>query len=248
MLTYDNELRLPPPPAIKANKPSEIQFFNYLKQLVIAGQWKADDFLPTPNDFARHYDLMPSIVQTAFNMLAQECWIVRRDGANYQITPKINQPITHPTGFSELIRARGFIPSSIWLKREICTPDREVQWRLDLDNGEKIARLERIRLANDVVIGYECSSLPASLLPEPQGVEHSLYTSLAANQLTIGRAVEEVGAEMCNPAMAIQCGLTSGQAMLRLTRVAYLADGRPLELTQSYFRSDYYHYEVELNR
>lgn len=241
------EVPLPHLPSLQAGKPSEIQFFNYLKQLVIAGQWQADDFLPSADEFAAQSELMPSVIQTAFNMLAQECWIVRREGG-YQITPKINQPITRLTGFSELIRARGFTPNSIWLKREICIPNREEQWRLDLNIGDKIARLERIRLANDVAIGYECTSLPASLLPEPQQVEHSLYTCLAANQLSIGRAVEEVGAEMCNPAMAIQCGLTSGQAMLRLTRVAYLPDGRPLELTQSYFRSDYYHYEVELSR
>ncbi|MBE9610085.1 GntR family transcriptional regulator [Chitinilyticum piscinae] len=246
MTLSDTALSLPDLPAGQAGKPAEIRFFLYLKQLVVSGHWQGDDILPSPEELARLAGLPLPTVQVAFNLLAQECWIVRREWGGYQITPKINQPISRASGFSELIRERGFTPNSVWLRRELAEPSREEQWRLDLDEGERVARLERIRLANDIAIGYECSSIPASLLPYPEQVEHSLYDWMQKHQLVIVRASEEVGAETCNPAMAIQCGLTSGQAMLRLTRISYLADGRPVELTHSYFRSDYYHYQVEL--
>jgi GntR family transcriptional regulator len=47
--------------------------------------------------------------------------------------------------------------------------------------------------------------------------------------------------------MAQLCGFEQGKALLRLTRVSFLPNGRAFELTYSYFRSDYYRYVVEFN-
>jgi GntR family transcriptional regulator len=61
----------------------------------------------------------------------------------------------------------------------------------------------------------------------------------------IDLASEEIGADYADEDMANWCNFDPGQPLLRLTRVSYLADAIPLELSYSFFRSDYYHYVVQ---
>jgi len=48
--------------------------------------------------------------------------------------------------------------------------------------------------------------------------------------------------------MAAQVGIDTGTAMLLMTRIGYLADNTPIELTDTYCRDDYYDFVAELRR
>ena len=110
-----------------------------------------------------------------------------------------------------------------------------------------MARLERLRTANDEVIGYEVSSLPASLVPNPQAVGASLYAFMNEHNLDIARAAEEISSDLTDRVMSERTGFPEMTPLLVLTRTSYMANGRAMELTWSYFRADYYRYLVELN-
>ena len=48
--------------------------------------------------------------------------------------------------------------------------------------------------------------------------------------------------------LAALAEVPEGQALLKVTRLGYLADGSPAELTVTYCRTDYYDFMVELYR
>ncbi|WP_348943799.1 GntR family transcriptional regulator [Chitinibacter sp. FCG-7] len=224
-----------------------VQFYQKLKIAITAGYWLPNESLPTALQFAQLFDLPLATVQVVFDRLVGESWLLQTSTQYYQITPKIDQPMSHLSNFSDLLHARGFKAGSVWLKRETGEPDLEEEWRLKLKTGEKVSRLQRLRTANDQVVGYESTTLPSHILPNPDEVGASLYQYMHEHQLVIAKAMEEIDAYICDQAMAELCGFVPGQALLRLTRVSFLPNGRAFELTYSYFRSDYYRYVVEYN-
>ena len=48
--------------------------------------------------------------------------------------------------------------------------------------------------------------------------------------------------------LAGQLGVPEGQAVLFITRIAYLESGEAIELTHSYCRSDHYDFVAEMRR
>lgn len=237
-------LALTPDPELP--QPIAAQFFQKLKIAVTAGYWLPSDNLPSAANLAEALSLPTAAIEQAYQTLCSEHWLIESE-KGYQITPKIDQPVSRLTSLSDMLRARGFSAGSVWIKRGLVEPDLQEQCRLHLQSDVKVARLERLRTANDVVIGYECSTLPESFLPDPNKVGPSLYRYMTDNNLNIARAAEEIDAFSCDEHMAKITGFELGKALLRLTRVSYMANGRALELTYSYFRSDYYRYVVELN-
>jgi GntR family transcriptional regulator len=227
-------------------QPVAIQFFQKLRIAVCAGYWLPGEPLPAADVIAAVVALPQADVQAALDLLRDSNWLVKTD-AGYEITPKIEQPVSRLSSLSDMLKARGYVPGSHWLSRMIVPPDMDEQWRLNLQTGTRVARLERVRTANFQIIGFERTSLPALFMPDPELVGNSLYQYMTEHQIIIARAVEEIDAVICDAAMAERSGLPEGIPLLRLTRVSYLQNGQAVELTYSFFRSDYYHYVVELD-
>lgn len=227
-------------------QPISVQFFQKLRIAVCAGYWLPGESLPPAETMASIANLAVTDVQAALDLLQCENWLVKT-AFGYEITPKIEQPVSRLNSLTDMLKARGYVPGSHWLSREVTDPDMDEQWRLNLQTGSQVSRLERVRTANMQAIGFERTSLPSIFMPNPKLVGNSLYQYMTENQLGISRAVEEIDATICDQAMSEKSGLPLGIPLLRLTRVSYLQNGRAVELTYSFFRSDYYHYVVELD-
>ena len=111
-----------------------------------------------------------------------------------------------------------------------------------------MARLERLRLADGTVMAYEISVLPEPVLPDPAQVEGSLYEHLGTLGKAPARALQHIRALNATDRHAELLGVPAGQALLFITRVGYLDNGLPVELTQSYCRSDLYGFVSEMRR
>ncbi|MCT6962714.1 GntR family transcriptional regulator, partial [Salmonella enterica subsp. enterica serovar Typhimurium] len=92
--------------------------------------------------------------------------------------PRLEQPLSRLSGFSEMLRLKGFVPSSQWLERDMSSPTHEVLIRLGLSPTDKVARLKRLRKADDTVMAIEMTTMPAAVLPHPQAIGQSLHEYL----------------------------------------------------------------------
>ena len=122
------------------------------------------------------------------------------------------------------------------------------QLSLGLSTGAKVVRLERLRLADNVIMAYEVSVLPQSIIADPMLVGNSLYEYLDSVQQTPVRALQHIRALNAQPRLAEQLGIPDRQAVLFITRIGYLESGQAVELTHSYCRSDYYDFVAEMKR
>jgi len=219
-------------PDTRDSSPLYLQLARKLGQAIRDGRYQADEALPSERLLSESLDVSRVTARKAIDQLVEQGLIVRR----------------RLTSFSEELQQRGYTPSSRWLKRALTAAVPDEQLSLGLSPGARVARLERLRLADDVVMAYEVSVLPESVLPRPEAVTGSLYEYLTGESHAPVRALQHIRALNAPLRLAEQLGVPVGQAVLFITRIGYLETGQAVELTHSYCRSDYYDFVAEMRR
>ncbi|MBV8048602.1 MAG: GntR family transcriptional regulator [Paludibacterium sp.] len=231
-----------------ANTPLYLQLARKLAEAINAGWWQADEALPSERSLCEALAISRVTARKALDILLDQGLITRRHGSGTFITPKLEQPLSHLKGFSEVLKAKGFKPESQWLSRDRGIPSTEEIIKLGLSPNAEVYRLKRKRLADGVVMAIEISTLPASCLPDPQQIGGSLYAYLDSAGHSVVRALQHVRAINATPDLAALAGIPVGEAMLRVTRIGFDAANNAIELTDTYCRNDYYDFVAELKR
>ena len=235
-------------PDAASPSPLYLQLAQALAAAIRDGQYQPDQALPSERALCDGLAISRVTARKAIDQLVEQGLVVRRRGSGNYIAPKLEQPLNRLSSFSEELRQRGFHPSSRWLTRALTAATPAEQLSLGLSSGVRLARLERLRLADEVVMAYERTVVPAQVLADPMAVEHSLYEHLERLGKAPARALQHIRALNADAALAAHLEVPVGQAVLFITRVGYLESGAPVELTHSYCRSDYYGYVAELKR
>lgn len=235
-------------PDLRSSSPLYVQLAQRLAQSIHDGRFRPHEALPSERLLSESLSLSRVTARKAIDRLAEQGLIVRRRGSGNYIAPKLDQPLARLTSFSEELRQRGFEPSSRWLLRRCTAATPDEQMSLGLSPGARVARLERLRLADGTVMAYEISVLPEQVVPDPLQVDGSLYEHLGTLGKAPARALQHIRALNALDRHAELLGVPAGQALLFITRVGYLDNGLPVELTQSYCRSDLYGFVSEMRR
>lgn len=235
-------------PDANDSSPLYLQLARMLSDAVRAGRYQVHEALPSERLLSESLHVSRVTARKAIDQLVEQGLIVRRRGSGNYIAPRLEQPLSRLTSFSEELSRRGYKPGSRWLVRTITGAVPDEQLSLGLSPGAQVARLERLRLADEVVMAYEVSVLPQSILPDPQAVVGSLYEFLTGIGQAPVRALQHIRALNSPSRLAEQLGVPVGQAVLFITRIGYLESGQAVELTHSYCRSDYYDFVAEMRR
>lgn len=228
--------------------PLYLQLSNKLAHAIHGGVWQPAEALPSERTLSGQLKISRVTARKAIDLLCERGLLDRRQGSGTFITPKLEQPLSRLTNFSEELRQRGFVPGSEWLSRETGQATPEEILSLGLSPNAQVSRLKRLRTADNVVMAIESSTVPAQYLSDPKLVGDSLYGYLEKTGAAPVRALQHIRAVNATPEQARLAGLKSAAAMLLITRVGYHANGSAIELTHSYCRSDYYDFVAELFR
>lgn len=228
--------------------PLYLQLARKLGDAVRTGKYQAHEALPSERVLSDSLGVSRVTARKAIEQLVEQGLVVRRRGSGNYIAPHLEQPLSRLTSFSEELRRRGYTPSSRWLARSITSALPEEQLSLGLSPTAKVARLERLRLADETVMAYEVSVLPQMVMPDPQAVKASLYEYLGSRNKAPARALQHIRALNADSKLAKHLGVPVGQAVLYITRVGYEESGQAVELTRSYCHSDYYDFVAEMRR
>jgi GntR family transcriptional regulator len=142
------------------------------------------------------------------------------------------------------MEARGSRPESKVLSFETVSPGLEVARALRLTPGEKVIRLQRIRMADSLPMGVECSFLWARLFPDLLrrfDPRTSLYGALAnvyGIEVAFVDEVAEVGSATSEEAPLLQ--ISEGSPIFVFSRTSYIHSGQPVEYVKSFYRGDCY--------
>lgn len=235
-------------PNVEDPTPLYVQLAHNLADAIHAGQWQAEEALPSERVLSEKLGVSRVTARKALDVLVEQQLVHRRQGSGTFIAPRLEHSLSRLTHFTETLKRKGFEPSTVWIDRRIEAPNHDEILKLGLSPTAQIARLERQRLADGVVMAVEMTAIPVAYLPDPRAVGTSLYAHLDALGHPIVRALQHFRAVNASKKIARLANVTPGQAMLLVTRIGFTANNVAIEVTDSYCRNDYYDFVAELRR
>jgi GntR family transcriptional regulator len=153
-------------------------------------------------------------------------------------------------GFEDDMRQRGLDPSTCVLSSQLVPATKETAELLQIEPGEELARLERLRLADGEPICVEESSLVHRTC---RGVLDGDYASASLREalerdhgIRWSRAKQVIRAVPATEHLAEALDVPLGSALLYVERTSYSQQDLPIELLRIYYRGDRYFLYTEL--
>jgi GntR family transcriptional regulator len=229
--------------------PLYLQLKRWIEDAIGRGAIKPGDALPSERDLAVKVDVSRVTVRKAVQQLVRDGVLVQRHGSGTfvaQPARRVEQSLSQLTSFTEDMARRGMTTRAVWLDRGLYTPSPEETVVLGLSAGDRVARIARLRLSNDVPMAIERASLSARVLSDPEAIRSSLYAHLERTHNRPVRALQRIRAASLNEEDAGLLEVAPGVAGLNIERISYLSSGRVIEFTRSIYRGDAYDFVAEL--
>ena len=229
--------------------PLYLQLQRLIQNLVRGGKLQAGEALPSERDLARQLGISRVTVRKEISGLVERGILVQHWGSGTFIAPtmRVEQALSRLSSFTDDMRIRGLTPGARVIDRSCGPATPQESMALGLSPGEKVSRLQRLRLAGDIPMALENATVPARFLPDPDLVRHSLYAALTELGCPPRRALQRLHAALLSSEQARLLEVPAASAALYIERRSFLEDGTPVEFTASYYRGDAYDFVAELS-
>ena len=234
-----------------------IPLYYQLKERILSeirqGHYASGDAIPTEKEISAMFQLSRTTVRQAIAELVQEGWLYRvKSKGTFVGHPKIPQNfIRKVESYNNTILRLGMIPSTEVLQMttlSVRETDRAAVQALQLNDGDRVIFLERLRFADQVPNVIARTYLPDALchfLLDHDFNSEQLYPLLAVSDRTrifrIERVVEAVAATATDASLL---QIRKGAPVQFFTSVGYNTYGDPVEYTLSRYRGDRNSFEV----
>ncbi|WP_030545069.1 GntR family transcriptional regulator [Streptomyces albus] len=237
-----------------AGRPARVPKYYRLKRHLLEMTETLPPGSPVPPErtLATEFDTSRTTVRQALQELVVEGRLERIQGkGTFVAKPKVSQAL-QLTSYTEDMRAQGLEPASQLLDIGYVTADDRLAGLLDIVTGDRVLRIERLRLASGEPMAIETTHLSAKRFPALRRslVKYtSLYTALAeVYGVRPAEAEETIETSLASPREAGLLGTDVGLPMLMLSRHSFDAKGAPVEWVRSVYRGDRYKFVARLQR
>jgi GntR family transcriptional regulator len=234
--------------------PLYFQLKELLRQEIESGRWQPGQQIPSETEMCEAFGISRTVVRQALRELEYHGLLYREQGkGTFVAEPKISESLVQDlSGFYEDMVAKGLTPVTRVLRQEIRPADKKVARYLQIQPGDEIVFIERVRSVGGEPIVLVTTYLPYHVCPDLVDEDlstQSLYAVLEHKyglQLSHGRrTIEAVAA---NQYEAQHLGVREGVPLVLLDSVSYLKDGRPIEYFHAVHRGDRSRFVVEVVR
>jgi len=232
--------------------PAWAQIEERLVELIESGQLAVGDRLPSERELAAWVGVSRQTARAALDSLARRGLLER--GVGRRGTSVARTTLVHDlgefAGFTEMAQRQGRSATArIHAINELPAPA-GVADVLEIAHGDPVYRIARVRLADDEPLTFEDSWVPAARFPGllDHDMRGSLY-QLMRDQYNSApvRAIERLEPVIAGAEHAQALGIPPGSPLMLLERVAYAADGVPVEFARDHHRGDRAQFVVEVS-
>ena len=228
--------------------PLYFQVAQHLEDAIISGAIPPGTLFHNEIQLADDLGLSRPTMRRAMQHLVDKGLIVRRRGIGTRVVqPKVRRQL-ELTSLYEDLRSTGQEPTTEVLSFETVEADEEVAAHLGLPAGTTVARLERLRSANELPIARMTNYLPerfADLDPDTLA-EQGLYQLLRGRGVVLHSATQTIGARTATAGEARRLGEPRGAALLTMQRTAYDDHGVAVEYGTHLYAASRYSFEIDL--
>lgn len=216
---------------------------NVLREQIVTGRWSPGTKLPPESEVARQLGISRPSLREALRILAHEQLIVVKHGLGTFVSKETKHMLGSlelMRSMTDLIRASGGEPSHRDLKVELVLPSESTAQALELDSGQKVGLVSRVRMIDDTpfVLAEESvvltdGSRSFETLSKFSG--ESLYEFLRTElKVVISHSVARISAVAADSHMAHLLNLRKGAPLLLMHELHFGFDGKPVLLAVNY--------------
>lgn len=222
-----------------------------LRERIQRGELSPGTRLETEQELMARYEVSRATVRQALAGLVGDGLVeIRRGLGTYVRKAAMEHRLGGFYSYSREIERHGRRPGTRVRDLAVEPAGPRVAALLEIEPGDAVVALGRIRLADDEPLVAETSYLPADRFPGLERFDfsrRSLYDTLTSDfGVRPVRARETFEPVLMSEDEAEVLEGAAGGPALRVERTTYDADGRVIEYCQSTVRADRYHYSVEL--
>lgn len=233
--------------------PLYMQIKDRLRSSILDGSYPAHSQLPSESELGAMFDVSRITVRQALGDLQKEGLIFRIHGkGTFVAKPKAYQNVTSLQGFAEAMASMGHEIVNRVIDKTIVEADVYVAKQLAIDPGSHVVRVERIRLLNREPVSLETTWLP--LDPGRRVINADLATRdiflILENDcgIALGHADVRIDAILADSTLSAPLNVALDSPILRIERLSFSAEGRPIDYETICFRGDAFQYRLRAER
>lgn len=230
--------------------PLYYQLMDIIVKKIETGELQEHDKLPSERELCEMYNVSRTTVRQTMQELEKEQYIYKQHGKGTFVAPRvIDQSLVKFYSFTEEMKRLNKNPTTKVLDFEEVESDSKLAMKLGIEEGDKIYKITRLRLADEEPMLYETSYLPVTRFPNLKSShleEHPMYSLFRdLYQVVITKANERFRAVPTSPTEARLLNIKEGEPSLLIERLTYEQEN-VIEYTVTIARGDKFTYSVDL--
>jgi GntR family transcriptional regulator len=224
-----------------------------LKKRILDGQYEVDARLPSEKDLMAEYGASRVTVRHALQRLAQEHLIHSQKGKGHFVSyPKTVQNLGRLLGLGETVSPRGMTVSSKVLKLGEEPADADVAEALEIQPGDTVTSLQRLRKVNGQPVSLDVSYFPTSIgrYLGDYDLENQDVFVLIEDYLGLELSIADliISFDKADAGLAKTLGIATGDSVVVIERLTSDRKGRPIDFEYLYGRIDAFQFHIRVPR
>lgn len=229
--------------------PKYVQIKEEIRRKILSKEWGDGSRIPVESEFCEMFGVSRITVRKALEELQAEGYLVKIQGKGTFVRMQaVEQRLSKFYSFSEELRKQGMNEQAKVLEIAVISADAELAAHLQLEPGDQVQRIYRIRRTDHGPYALETSYIPCGIVGELSADminELGLYRAMEQHGVVVNSAHETFKAVNVNREQSRLLDVRIDAAAIAQTRTAY-SDNIVVEYCISVIRGDFFCYSVDL--
>lgn len=223
--------------------PKYYKIYEKLLKQIRQGKYSENNLFPSDTELVKKFRVSRGTVREAIKLLFQQGYLVREQGKGTFVTyKKIQQDPDRLIGFTQLMRQHNIKPTARIIEKEILPAPAHTGHIMNLENGEKVVRIVRLRFGDNQPLIIERSFFSYKLF-EPiinMNLEtNSIYELLYEHTDTrLGDANQRIEAISAGQQEQELLEVELSTPLLLIKRLIHTDFGAVFQYSEDVYRSD----------
>lgn len=234
-------------------KPLYYKVYKELQKRIENNQYEVDNLIPSEAALQKEFGVSRITIRRSLQDLELAGYIRIIKGKGAFVLPfRKYSNLVGVSSFSNETVKQGGSPSSIILEFEELAATGIVSEYLQLEEGEPIYHLKRLRLQNGRIIGLHETFIARkngfTIKENELNEKTSIYALYEERGFPIERASETIEASIPSSEVKRDLYMKDGEPIFRRERITYTTDNIPLEFSINSYKANEYKYVIDLKK
>jgi len=234
-------------------RPLHAQISASLRARIIDGTYGMHERIPSEHELMASFGVSRITVRKALDNLEHERLIFKVPGKGaFVAKPRPFQELARLQGFGEAMSRLGYEARSEVVGIATVAADALAADRLRVPVGSPLTEIRRVRRVDRTPVSFDVTYVRPELgekLAREDLATRDIFAIIENDYATpLGHAELGIDATEADAYLAGLLGVAPGAAILRIERLTWTRDGRPLDFEYLYYRGDGFRYQLRVER